>query len=765
MRKNISIIGLICVTLISLSCKKEVASSNKSDDGNKVVQKSQESGHPNLILTQQSVSDIKSKLGTIPVFDKTLEAAKKDVDVQLEKGIDVPIPKDMAGGYTHTQHKINYATMQKAGVLFQLLGDEKYAIYVRDMLLEYAKMFPTLPLHPQERSYARGKIFWQCLNDSNWLVFTSQAYDCIYDWLPKEQSDYLNKTLFRPYADFLSVETPQYFNRVHNHSTWGNVAVGMIALVMDDEELLTRALKGLKTNDLDPNALDNDGGLIRDKDGKAGFLANLDSPFSPDGYYTEGPYYHRYAMYPFLIFGEALQNKRPDLKIFEYKDGVLIKAVDALLNLTDADGEFFPLNDGQKGMSYYTASLVSAVDIAYYYGGQNPELLSVAKKQNKVQLDGTGLAVALALKAGNEKPFIKKSMEITDGSKGDEGGLGVLRFQEEDETLGLLFKYSAHGLSHGHFDKLSFSLYENGEEVIQDYGLSRFVNVEQKNGGGYLKENKTWAKQSIAHNTIVQNETSHFQGKFVIGNEHHSDRYLFDVSNPDFQIASAKENNAYPGTKLHRTMVMIKEEGDKKPYLLDVYKIASLSTNKYDLPYYYFGQIISTNFDYKISSTLSVLGYKAGYQHLWKEASGKVNDEGIQFTWLSNKKFYSITSATEKGDEMILARIGANDPEYNLRKDPVIIQRKKASNTVFASVIESHGTYNPVTEKAANAYSKFKTIKVVFDSEAYTAVKVTKNDNSSKLLILSNNSNDAAKTHQLTIGNENYSWKGVFYFK
>jgi len=332
LKNKISIIALLSIILLSFSCEQQGAK-----DKQQINNTEQTGGHPNLILTKQSVSDIKSKLGTIPVFDKTLEIAKKEVDIQLEKGIDVPIPKDMAGGYTHTQHKINYATMQKAGVLFQLLGDEKYAVYVRDMLLEYAKMFPTLPLHPQERSYARGKIFWQCLNDSNWLVFTSQAYDCIYDWLPKEQSDYLNKTLFRPYADFLSVETPQYFNRVHNHSTWGNVAVGMIALVMDDEELLTRALKGLKTNDLDPNALDNDGGLIRDKDGKAGFLANLDSPFSPDGYYTEGPYYHRYAMYPFLIFGEALQNKRPDLKIFEYKDGVLIKAVDALLNLTDAD--------------------------------------------------------------------------------------------------------------------------------------------------------------------------------------------------------------------------------------------------------------------------------------------------------------------------------------------------------------------------------------------------------------------------------------------
>ena len=50
-------------------------------------------------------------------------------------------------------------------------------------------------------------------------------------------------------------------------------------------------------------------------------------------------------------------------------------------------------------------------------------------------------------------------------------------------------------------------------KLLQDYGLARFVNIEQKGGGNYLKENKTWAKQTIAHNTITQNETSHFNGE------------------------------------------------------------------------------------------------------------------------------------------------------------------------------------------------------------------------------------------------------------
>lgn len=721
--------------------------------------------HPNLILTKQGVENIKSQLGTIPVFDNTLSRIKKEVDSEILKGIKVPLPKNMAGGYTHTQHKNNYNTMQKAGVLFQLLGDKKYAVYIRDMLMAYAKMYPNLPLHPETRSYARGKLFWQCLNDANWLVYTSQAYDCIYDWLSVKERTYLNTHLFRPFADFLSIETPQFFNRIHNHSTWGNVAVGMIGLVMDDEELIDRALYGLKEDHIDPNAKDNDGGFIKKANQKAGFFANLDDPFSPSGYYTEGPYYQRYAMYPFMIFAEALHNKRPNLKIFQYKDGLLIKAVDALLNLTDSKGAFFPLNDAQKGMSYYSSSLVSAIDIVYYYGNNETSLLSIAKKQNEVQLDEAGLAVAIGLRDHKEKPFIKTSMELTDGANGDEGGVGILRYANKKDTMALVMKYSAQGLSHGHYDKLAFSLYENGDEVIQDYGLARFVNIEQKNGGGYLKENKTWAKQSIAHNTLVQDETSHFGGDFETGSENHSTSYLFEASNHNFQVVSAKENHAYPGTALHRTMILVKEPSFEKPYIIDLMKVTATTSHQYDLPYYYLGQIIATSFNYEAPEPLSVLGNSNGYQHLWNEAQGTSNGEPAQLTWLNHQRFYSITSAVQKGDQLILARIGAHDPHFNLRKDPAFILRKtNATNAIFVSVIEPHGSYNAVSESAKNAYSHIKDVKVVFDNENYTAISIQYKNGVIKIFILSNKDADSQHEHEINIGGNQYQWIGPYLF-
>lgn len=721
--------------------------------------------HPSLILTKEGVKKIRAQLGKVPIFDKTLAKVKEEVDAEILAGIEVPIPKDFSGGYTHERHKRNFLIIQKAGVLYQILDDEKYAVYVKDMLLAYAKMYPTLPIHPQERSYARGKLFWQCLNDSNWLVYVSQAYDYVYDYLSKNERKHLEKNLFRPFADFISLGNPQFFNRVHNHSTWGNVAVGMIALVMNDNKLLDRALNGLKTDNINPNQKDNDGGFIKKAGQKVGFLANIDEPFSPDGYYTEGPYYQRYAMYPFLVFAEALENVKPEMKIFEYKNGVLIKSINTLLNLTDADGEFFPLNDGQKGMSYYSRELVSSVDIGYFFGGNQPELLSIAKEQGEVLLDETGLSVAMGVRDELAKPFLKKSVVYTDGADGTQGGVGILRTDGSKNELALVFKFSSQGLSHGHYDKLSFSFYEGGNEVLQDYGLARFVNIQQKGGGNYLKENTTWAKQTIAHNTIVQNETSHFGGNFEVGSLNHSNKYLFDVSNPAVQIISAKENNAYPGTELHRTMVIVKDEKFENPYLLDIVKVNSAKENQYDLPYYFMGQVISTNFNYTIPAMLTKLGEKNGYQHLWNEGVGKSDGENAKLTWFNKERFYTLTSFVSKDDELIFARVGANDPDFNLRRDAgFIIRKKNVKDAVYVSVIESHGNYSPVDEIATNAFSNVKNVEVVFNDANYIAIVVTRENNEKKLFVLALNDSSNNSKHKIEIGDKSVEWTGAYHF-
>lgn len=721
---------------------------------------------PGVILTSDGVERIKSKLGSIPLLDQTLAAAIEEVDDEMKLAFEVPIPKHLGGGYTHDRHKRNYFILQKAGVIFQLTGDEKYGQYVLDGLKAYAALYPTYDQHPSNLSYAPGKFFWQSLNDANWLVYMSQAYDCIYDWINKDDRKHLNENLFRPHAEHLALSTPRFFNRIHNHSAWGNAAVGMAGLVIGDKELIQWALYGANNEIPGDKILDENGNFLELPEMKeAGFIANIDGAFSPDGYYTEGPYYQRYAMLPYMIFSQALANKIPEAKIYSYRDGILLKAVYAILSQTNTAGKFFPVNDALKGMSYKSRELIKSVGIAYHFGGQDPRLLSVALNQGKVTLDDAGLSLAMGLANGKAKPFNIPSIQLTDGANGKQGGLGILRSTFEDGEASLVMKYTRQGGGHGHFDKLAFTYFHNENEVFQDYGSARWVNIEQKGGGRYLPENRSWAKQTIAHNTVVVNQKTQFNGIVKNANRFHGDPYFFKTGD-EIQVMSAKENNAYGNTKMHRTMALIKHESFDAPVVLDVFRIQSDTINSYDLPYYYNGHVMLTNFDYHKESILSPLGEEHGYQHLWKTGEGSPSKNGTKLSWFNNDVFYSLTASSLESDKLLFARIGANDPNFNLRNDPAFIIRREniSGNTVFASTYEIHGKYSQVAEVGTNTYSSISSVEVVLNNNDYTVVKVTTVNKEVLFFAVSNNDNSVEKIHDLKVDDLKLNWKGPFLF-
>ncbi len=718
--------------------------------------------HPNLILTAEGVAQIKSVTKLPELFSNSLHAIKEEVAIEMEKGIDVPIPKDMGGGYTHERHKLNYRIMHKAGALFQITDEVKYANYIKDMLMKYADLFPTLGIHPTKRSYATGKIFWQCLNDANWMVYTAQAYDCIYDFLSEKERTHLNTKLFRPYADFISIENPKFFNRVHNHSTWGIAGVGLLGLVMGDEVLIDRALNGLKITKDAKLEKDNDGGFIYDGDKpKAGFFAQLDYAFSPDGYYTEGPYYQRYAMTPFMIFAEALENARPEVKIYEYRQNLLLKAVYALLYQTDGNGAFFPINDAQKGMSYLSPSVISAVNIAYGRN-QDPQLLTVARDQGEVLLDQNGFAIAKGLEENKQAPFFKKSIELRDGPDGNEGALGILRAGDAGDELSVVFKYTAQGLGHGHYDKLSYSYYDGKIEGLQDYGAARWVNIDQKAGGRYLKENTSWAKQTIAHNTIVVDRISHFNGEYDIAVDKHADPYFFDVTDKSSQVVSAKSSSAYPGVELQRTLILIEDELLVRPMLVDIFSASSDSTHEYELPFQYQENLLQTDVDYHLEDGLKVMGENHGYQHLWLEAKGSLKEQ-YNFSWIKDDHFFTLTALAAENDDLLFARLGANDPDFNLRRDALIIHKKPAAkNALFVNVIESHGVYSRVSEVPLNPYAQMESVDKIYHDDEYSIIQIKTKNAGAWSVMIANKSAAKDVNHKVLVGDTAYTWQGPF---
>ena len=91
--------------------------------------------HPNLVVNQTELSEMRTAAKGQGSFAKAFAKTKASVDKQMRMAMDVPVPADGGGGYTHERHKKNYQLIYSAGIIYQLSQDEKYAYYVRDMLL------------------------------------------------------------------------------------------------------------------------------------------------------------------------------------------------------------------------------------------------------------------------------------------------------------------------------------------------------------------------------------------------------------------------------------------------------------------------------------------------------------------------------------------------------------------------------------------------------------------------------------------------------
>lgn len=677
--------------------------------------------HPSLMMTKSGMEQMKKGLGKYPAFDATIEDTRTKADIAVASPIVVPVPKDGGGGLTHEKHKDNYYAMYYCGIMYQVTGEKKYADFVGKMLDEYLKLYPTLGYHPVKMSSNPGRIFWQSLNDFVWLVHTSIAYDCVYDYLPQAKRNELNNKLFKPMAHFLmdgSEVNKNIFNKMHNHGTWACAAVGMIGYVMDDNELVQKALSGT------------------DLTGKhGGYMQQLDELFSPDGYFTEGAYYQRYAIWPFVIFAQAINNNEPNRHIFQYRDAILKKAVNTLMQMT-YNGEFFTINDALK-KGYSAQELVFADNITYAADNSQKQLLSISKDYQSFFLPtDAGFAVARDIALGQEKPFILKSLLLRDGSDGTQGGLAIFRSPKAGENSTFLMKATSHGLSHGHFDKLTISYYDNGYPILVDYGASRFLNIVVKSNGGYTPLNDKYAMSTIAHNTVTVDQKSHYDGDIKVSSNYAPTIYCYDISVPDIQVCFAYETNASPGVKMQRTNAIIENIGGER-IIFDIFKLTSEREHTYDLPFFYNGEMISLSTPYtKALNQMSTFGEANGYQFLWKEAWAKPNDSTVCFTWLKGNRFYSVTTVTDSNSDLFFVRSGANDPEYFLRTDPAfIIRQNNAMNHTFLSAIETHGKYDLIVEKTENAVSSVKTLQILEDNDSYTLVQIEVNGEKAKFRI------------------------------
>jgi len=676
-----------------------------------------------------------------PLYRAEMTQAQAFVSEMMEQGVVVPVPKDPGGGYTHEQHKRNYRAIYLAGQLYRITREQAYADYVRDMLLAYAALYPTLGDHPAKANQNVGRIFWQVLNDAVWLVHAVQGYGDIRDGLSEADRARIDEDVFRRAAHFLSVESQRTFDRIHNHATWATAGVGMTGYLLKDQDLVDRALLG------------------SDKTGTTGFLRQTELLFSPDGYYTEGPYYQRYALMPFMVFADAIAQNDPDRRIFAYRDGILLKALRTTIQLTYG-GYFFPFNDAIRDKSLNTDELYHGVAIAYAET-HDPGLLAIADWQGRTILTADGLELARDLAAGKAQPFAFGSMLLSDGPEGQQGAVAILRHGEGPDHTALVAKNSSQGMGHGHFDKLSWQFYDNGHEIVRDYGAARFLNIVAKDGGRYLPENESWAKQTVAHNALVVNQKSHFGGDVDLADSHAPTQLYFSAE-PELQVSTARIDSAYPQDRVTmlRTLALLDVAGLDAPVVVDVLRAEGEGSATFDLPLHYSGHIIETGFavDRNLTSR-PVLGADHGYQHIWVDGTAAPEADEAFMTWIFGGRFYTYRFVPQAGAQAILGESGANDPAFNLRREPLVIQRVSgAADATFVSLLEPHGLYDGATEQTIDSRSLIASLRHE-THDSYDLVIVETKGGEQTVLAISYD-DEPAQRHRATVDGRTLSWTG-----
>jgi len=516
--------------------------------------------HPRLLLTKDSLVEIRQRMEKQPWAKNAFEKAKRNADGYLNEPVSLPdrggqwplwyACKKDAGklraesptrhvctlcseaysgwpyddviiGNTHNK----YATaLRDCGLVYQLTGQKPYADKAKEILLAYAQKYLTYPLHNNDNQpkVGGGRMMSQTLDESIWMIPVAQGADLIWDTLSDQEREAAARGLFLPAAEVIR----SHKMKVHNIQCFKNTAVGLIGFLLGDSALISDAIAAPEY----------------------GYLTQMARGVSPDGVWYEGSWgYHFFTMSAVWPLTEAAFNCGMNLYGPEYK-----RMFEAPLQLSMPNWQLPLFND--TGETSVRGNDSYEVALARYNDPQFAPVLDTGRRDS-----------VMALVVG--KAELPKADRSSLGSRNyPVSGYSILRHGSDENALWLAFKYGPHGGGHGHPDKLNFVLYSRGQIVAPDPGSVHYS----------VPIHKEWYRTTIAHNTLVvdgqsQAETQGQSLAFLAG---------------ELSSASVADAGAiYPGVRFRRAVAIF---GDDVVLFVD--RVTCAAPHVLDLAYHNRGQ-------------------------------------------------------------------------------------------------------------------------------------------------------------------------------
>lgn len=437
-----------------------------------------------------------------------------------------PVDKKLWTGWPYDQviyarrHSDLTNAARDNALAFRLTGERSYAEAAAWILRQYAARYSGYALKDVNNKVTSSgaRAMAQTLDEAVWLIPLVWAYDLLSgtDALSGDDRAAIEQNLLRAAVAVIQRNDAG----ASNWQSWHNAAIGAAGFALQDAGLMIAAV-----------------------DGKSGFRFQMKNSVIGEGFWYEGAWgYHFYALDPLVQLAEMAAQSGVDL----WQEPGMRGMFAAPLELTFADGSLPAFNDSKSQSLFDQARLY---EHAYARYG-DPRFAAVAGRRTRSR-DALLWGAAEIPDATPETP---RSAVFPDS------GYAVLRAPQGDHAVTM--KFGPHGDWHGHYDKLGFVSYALGGILGVDPGTQSYA----------APTHATWDKETVAHNTVVLDETSQAPA---------TGRLLWQEVAGQYSAASADAGPAYPNTALQRTMFVTPE------YALDLVNVAATDGAEHRIDWVY----------------------------------------------------------------------------------------------------------------------------------------------------------------------------------
>lgn len=521
--------------------------------------------HPRLLLNARGVAELKQRIAAAPWAREQWDALKARVDRALADPVDLP-PRggnwshnyvcpthgarlslgkkvgpwqwehrcptgphvlrgdpskaalDFDGNAISGVHSRNAQEITDAGLLYQVLGEARYARRAREVLLAYAARYLSYPLHDNKGKPGQGgRVASQSLTEASWLIEVCQGADLVWDTLGEAERGRVTDGLLIPALN--EIILPRKLG-IHNIQCRHNSAIGLVGFLLGDRKLISRAVD----------------------DPERGYRKQMEAGVLPDGMWLEGSSgYHFFTMEGVWPLAEAARNCGMDLYGEKLK-----RMFDAPFAFAMPDFVLPDFNDSSEVPLRERAPLYE-LGYARYRNPLYATLLAGGERKGRMAL----LFGVPELPAGSRASLGSRNSTAS--------GYAILQRGAERQATWLCVKYGPHGGGHGHPDKNHALLYARGQVLAPDGGTHAY--------GSPLHAG--WDKATAAHNTLVVDQESQAPAEgrsLAFGTE----------AGVDFSVTDA--GPVYKGVRFVRTaalltpdlLVLVDQVRADRPRTLDI---------------------------------------------------------------------------------------------------------------------------------------------------------------------------------------------------